>query len=119
MKIFEKNKYYIKLFINRIEILDLTTGKKYSEKSDLEFNNTRLLIADFDKAQSFFKRVFKQSDLSTRNSVGIIQQMEMSEGGLSDVEKRVLLEVFSAVGLSQIHIDQSLTELTQKQLAEY
>ncbi len=119
MKIFKKNKYYIKLFVNRIEILDITNGKKYAVKSNLEFNNTRLLIADFNKAESFIKGVFKQYHLSTRYSIGIIQQMEMSEGGLSDVEKRILLEVFNVAGINEIHIDESLTELTQKELAVY
>ena len=105
MKIFENNKYYIKLYINRIDILDLINGKKYTQKSYIEFNNARLLIADFAIAESFIKRVFKQFDLSTRNSVGIIQQIEMAEGGLSDVENRVLLEVFTTAGLSEVHIE--------------
>lgn len=85
----------------------------------MEFNNQRLLIADFGKAENFIKGTFEKFDLSTRNSVGIIQQMEMSEGGLSDVEKRILVELFSGVGINKIFLDESLIELTEKQLIEY
>ncbi|MBC31678.1 MAG: hypothetical protein CMH48_12650 [Muricauda sp.] len=119
MGLFSKNKYYIKLYVNRIEIKDLKNGKKYSETSQVEFNNRRLLIADFEKAENFVKRAFEKLGLSTRLSVGIIQQMEMSEDGLSDVEKRILLELFTGVGINQIHIDESLINLTEKQLAEF
>ena len=45
--------------------------------------------------------------------------MEMSEGGLSMIEKRILLELFSGIGINEIHIDESLMNLTQKQLIEY
>ena len=45
--------------------------------------------------------------------------MEMSEGGLSDVEKRVLLELFSQIGIREIYVDESLSDLTEKQLFEY
>ncbi|WP_165749741.1 hypothetical protein [Cellulophaga sp. Z1A5H] len=117
--IFKKNRYYIKLFINRIEIRDLTHGRTISEESKTAFNNERILVANFEKAEDFIKYVFKNYDLSLKNSIGIIQQMQMSENGLSEVEKRVLLELFSTIGINEIHIDQTLVNLTEKQLAEY
>ncbi|WP_274474595.1 hypothetical protein [Mangrovimonas aestuarii] len=119
MRLFSKNRYYIKLYVNRIEIKDLINGKTLSENSQMNFNNQRLLIADFAKAENFVKTTFEKFGLSTRNSVGIIQQMEMSEGGLSEVEKRVLFELFSTLGINQIHIDESLVDLTEKKLAEF
>ncbi|GGK24917.1 hypothetical protein GCM10007962_18980 [Yeosuana aromativorans] len=119
MELFKKNRYYIKLFLNRVEIKDLTNGKSISEKSKVDFNNDRILVAEFEKAENFIKKVFTSNKLSTRNSVGIIQQMEMSENGLSEVEKRILIELFSRIGINEIHIDQSLTNLSEKKLAEY
>lgn len=107
------------MFINRVEIKDLTNGKSISEKSKTDFNNDRILVADFQKAENFIKKVFADNELSTRNAVGIIQQMEMSENGLSDVEKRVLIELFSGIGITAIHIDESLTNLSEKKLTEY
>ena len=116
---FKKNKYYIRLYLNQIKIKDCINGKFISEKSEIKYNNQRSLIADFQKAEYFIRSTFKKNNFSLRNSIGIIQQMEMSEGGLSDVEKRVLLEVFSRIGIKEIYIDESFTELTEKQLAEY
>ena len=107
------------MFINRVEIRDLTNGKSFSENSKTEFNNDRILVADFKTAENFIKNTFVDNGLSTRNSVGIIQQMEMSENGLSEVEKRILLELFSGIGINEIHIDESLTNLSEKQLKEY
>ncbi len=85
----------------------------------MDFNNQRLLIADFNMAEKFIRDVFINNNLSTKNSIGIIQQMEMSEGGLSEVEKRILLELFSGIGIKKVHIDESLTDLTEKELIEY
>ena len=119
MRIFTKNRFYIRLYINRIEITDLTNWKSISEISETEFNNQRLLIADFVKAEKFINNVFKKHGFSSKKSIGIIQQMEMSEGGLSDVEKRVLLELFSQIGIREIYVDESLSDLTEKQLFEY
>ncbi len=97
----------------------MTNGKSISEKSTTNFNNTRILVADFQNAENFIKKVFADSGLSTRNSVGIIQQLEMSENGLSEVEKRVLLELFSRIGIKEIHIDETSSNLSEKQLNEY
>ena len=115
----KKNRYYIKLYVNRIEIEDLVNKKSISENSQTDFNNQRLLVADFMKAETFIKNVFKNNKLTTKNSVGIIQQIEMSEGGLSDIEKRILQELFTGVGIKEIYIDESLADLTEKQLIEY
>lgn len=119
MKIFNKNRYYIRLFINKVEIRDLINEKSISEKPETGFNNNRILIADFQNAKNFLKKVFLDNEFSTKNSFGIIQQMEMSEGGLSEVEKRILLELFSVIGIKEIHINESLNDLSGKQLAEY
>ncbi|WP_386115244.1 hypothetical protein [Winogradskyella rapida] len=119
MGIFSKNKYYIKLYVNKIEIKDLTNGRTIIENSQTEFNNKRLLIAEFQKAEKFVKSVFKNNNLNTRNSIGIVQQREMVDGGLSAVEKRVLIELFERAGIKKLYIDNSISELTEKQLIEY
>ncbi|CAM3330472.1 hypothetical protein [Zobellia roscoffensis] len=119
MRIFTKNRFYIRLYVNLIDINDLTNKQSISEKSETKFNNQRLLIADFNKAEHFISNVFKKHGFSSKNSIGIIQQMEMAEGGLSDVEKRVLLELFSKIGIREIYVDESLSDLTEKQLLNY
>ena len=53
----KKNRYYIKLYINRIEIKNLVNKKSISENSQTEFNNLRLLVADFMKAKTFIRNV--------------------------------------------------------------
>ena len=117
--ILKKRKYYIRLYLNRIEIKDLKTGKTVSENSQTEFNNSRILIAQFNEAEFFFKSVFRKHDLNTRNSIGIIQQVEMSEGGLSEVEKRILLEIFERVGIKTVYLKKGTTRLSEKQLNTY
>ncbi|QWX85405.1 hypothetical protein H0I23_07120 [Cellulophaga sp. HaHaR_3_176] len=119
MGFFSKKKYYIKLYVNRIEIIDLIHKKSISETSEIKYNNQRLLIADFNTAEKFISNVFKKNGLSLKNSVGIIQQMELSEGGLSSIEKRILFELFSGVGVKETFIDESLVDLTEQQLVEY
>lgn len=119
MGLFKKNKYYIKLYLNRIEVKDLKNGKSYSENSQTPYNNKRLLISDFEKAEMFIINVFKKKGLSLRNSVGFIQQMEMSEGGLSEVEMRILLELFERIGFKEIYVAEGLSDLTESQLMEY
>lgn len=115
---FSRNKYYVRLFINRVDIKDLTNGKSISEKSEMEFNNQRLLLANLQIAENFVKSAFEKNGFSSRNSIAIIQQMQMSEGGLSEVERLVLKELFSIVGIKEIRIDESLSNLTEKQLVD-
>ena len=77
------------------------------------------MIADFQKAEEFLFKVFKKNNFSTNFSTVIIQQKEMSEGGLSAVEKRALLELFTRIGFKEIHIDESQFDLKEKDLSKY
>lgn len=90
-----------------------------SEISNTKFNNQRLLIAYFQKAEEFYSNVFKKHEFSTKNSKAIVQQRDMSEEGLSEVERRVILEVFEQIGINEIYIDESTFDLNGNDISKY
>ena len=116
---FKKRRLYIQLHENRIVIKDLNTKKVYQSTSKIPFNNDRLLIADFNKAEAFYKATFKKFDLINHNTKALIHQKESNENGLSEVEKRILEEVFERVGIKKIYITDSEKDLEEEEIRTY
>lgn len=102
LSIFKRTPVYIKLFKNRIEIINLETGEKISRESLEIFSTQRFIIADFNKANALIKDIL--NDLLPRKSVFprqtkiLIQQVENVEGGLSEIEKRALRDLGEMAG---------------------
>ena len=99
--LFKDDLLYVKLWKDEIEIIDVEKGKRIREKSSISFSNSRLLIANFEVAEEFFKKVFlklkKDYKIKRYNSI-LVHPMELVEGGISETEKRIFLESFERVG---------------------
>ena len=116
---FKKRRLYIQLHENRIVIKDLNTKNVYQSTSQIPFNNDRLLIADFNKAEVFYKATFKKFDLLNSNTRALIHQKEKNEKGLSQVEIRVIEEVFERVGIKSIYITDLEKDLNDNEIDDY
>ncbi|SEC26042.1 hypothetical protein SAMN04489761_2512 [Tenacibaculum sp. MAR_2009_124] len=89
-----KEKYlYIKLYVNKIEIHDLNS--KRIQLMEGEFSDSRIVFADFMKAEELMKegisKLYSTKNWFTCFNV-LIQQMERIEGGVSEVEKRAIID---------------------------
>ena len=116
---FKKRRLYIQLYQNSIIIKDLNTKKVYQNTSEIPFNNNRLLIADFNKAEVFYKATFKKFDLLNSNTRALIHQKEKNEKGLSQVEIRVIEEVFERVGIKSLYITNLEKDLNDNEIDDY
>ncbi|MCP5345345.1 MAG: hypothetical protein R3F41_04990 [Gammaproteobacteria bacterium] len=96
----------VEIFRNRFVI---SGNGKYKEfLANPEFTSTRLLIGNFQAAEYCLKNGLealgiKKSILSGKPVLHFYPR-EMIEGGLSEVENRILLEVGFAVGAKKVEI---------------
>lgn len=95
------NTLYIKVYRDRLELQHIESGNSISANALKPFTTTRLLVGQFNEADELlknaFKRLYKPRWFSPKPMV-IIQPMEKTDGGLSQVEERVFLELAAGVG---------------------
>jgi hypothetical protein len=88
------DKYYVKISINTIEVIDVVSGRSIKEMSNVPFSNERLLFAEFDIAEVFIKRLVVKLNGKLRTSFFLVHPVELNEGGVSSTEKRIFEESF-------------------------
>lgn len=118
--LFKDDLLYFKIWKNEVEIIDVEKGIKLKEKSNTPFSSLRLLIADFEIAEEFFKKVLKKlkkNNKIMRNYSILCHPMELTEGGLSETEKRIFLESCGRLNGRLVKIWEG-DELTNRQVIE-
>ena len=104
---------YIQIRRNQITVRDLESKREVS--GDAAFSNQRLLIANFFVAEKVLQDLVLQlhprstwhSFLPAKRMDMVVSALEMNEGGLSQVEERILHEVVAGATLMkyrQFHI---------------
>lgn len=102
LSIFKRTPIYIKLFKNRIEIVNLEKGEKISRESSELFSTQRFIVADFHKADALIRNILNdllpKKSIFPRQTKILIQQVESVEGELSQIEKRALRDLGEMAG---------------------
>lgn len=100
---------YLKLNCNQMHLSHLQSGREVHLQADPAFSNPRLLVADFVAAQHLLQRGI--AALLPRRWPGLsrapqllIQPLERLEGGLSQVEERILLELGLSCGARKVRL---------------
>ncbi len=86
---------YVKVSTDRMEAMRLDTGKIVAYDAAMPFSNSRIVFAHFIEAEDHLKSVIREligHRRITPNLKIVIQQMERTEGGLSSVERRALVD---------------------------
>lgn len=117
---FIKN-FYVKVYKNQMLVRLLGDSSQEQQlNSEKAFSNTRLLIAEFSIAEKLLrdgvKTLMSKSMLAT--PAILIQAMEMYEGGLSEVENRVLTELASGAGAFKVVVHYGKESLSDAQVLE-
>ncbi|MCG8157725.1 hypothetical protein JMY81_12665 [Brenneria goodwinii] len=93
---------YIQIRKNKMVVRNPEIHQEISDASQV-FSNSRLLVADFFRAQKVLydltRKFVKRSWFKFGRDILIIHALEMNEGGLSPVEERVLQEITVASSL--------------------
>ncbi|XYQ54427.1 YjaA family stress response protein [Pectobacterium carotovorum] len=117
---------YIQIRKNKMVVRNPETSQELSDSSQV-FSNSRILVADFFRAEKVLQdladKFIKRSWFKFGQDVLIIHALEMNEGGLSQVEERILQEIAVAasprarlivIESSQTLVDAELIELARK-----
>ena len=100
---------YLKLSCNQMHLTHLQNGRELHLLADPPFSNQRLLVADFAVAERLLQRAIAEL-LPTRllrlsrPPRLLIQPLERLEGGLSQVEERILLELGLGCGARKVRL---------------
>jgi hypothetical protein len=90
---------------NHMEVVNLEDGRV--ARGEGEFTTTRLLVGQFKVAEELLSRLLKEvksRGLFSAPPRLLVQPLEMTEGGLSEVEERVFLELGEGAGARHVKI---------------
>jgi hypothetical protein len=116
LHIFQKAPVYVKIYRDKIEITNVNTQQTISKTSNIKFSTNRLLVAEFNIAEILIREILKELGLSRRTLKVLIQPMEELEGGLSEVEKRVLRDLAEQSGGAVVYIVNRTKPMTNEEI---
>ena len=97
---------YVKVFRDRMTIESLEVGgRPYEALPVLPFTTRRLLVGQFDVAEHCLQQGLKRLGENAWLKPGpqlILQPMEMTDGGLSQVEERVIMDMAYGAGAKRV-----------------
>ena len=96
---------YILVKRNQFRVKCVESNVEATFDAEPPFTTARLLIGQFLIAENLLKRALKQllnTGLLSVSPYVVIHPLEMLEGGLSEVEERVLREVAISAGASKV-----------------
>ncbi len=115
---FKAKSIYIKIKQNHVEVTDLNTGETVNQQAIQPFSSVRNVVSSINPANETIQSALEKLGLKGRSFLSkmniLIQQLEGLEGGLSDIEKRALLDLAEMVGANKVFIlEQSETVSTE------
>ncbi len=110
---------YVLLYKNRLKVYRLDNGKSIDRSSSKPFSNNRLLLGDFQRFEVFLKdlikHLFKEDNYFLSPVLSILMhQMEIKEDGITEVEKRALIDSGKHVNAKEVYLCFEDNELTLK-----
>jgi hypothetical protein len=99
------NHAYVRVRRNEFRIRHVESGTDTTVRAETPFSTIRMLIGEFSAAEHTLKTALKK--LATGRIIPVaprvvIHPLDMTEGGLSQVEERVLREVAIGAGASRV-----------------
>ena len=95
------NTIYVKVSKDKLWVRQIETGKEMVISAIEPFTTKRLLVGNFLIAEKYLKDAVnkvRKNNLFSPSPIFVMQPLEMYEGGLSDVEERVLRELALGAG---------------------
>ena len=115
---FRPVRVYIKLMKDKVEITNLETSETVSVQAVRSFSSIRNIISNFSNAKNTIQAALNElgikHSLLGPNLKVLIQQLEGTEGGLSDIERRALRDIGEMVGGRKVFIIEHSTLLSKK-----
>jgi hypothetical protein len=99
------NTLYVRIKQDQFRIRHLESGEDRTVRADPPFTSQRMLVGDFTAAEHALKVSLKEISKGRIFSVApqvVIQPLEKMEGGLCEIEKRILHEIAMGAGASKV-----------------
>ncbi len=116
-------KIYIKVKRNAVEITNLETGETAQRTALNPFSSTRHVVSNFRYTEETIKAVLQDLNLTKkffkRSFKVLIQQMEETEGGLSDIEIRALRDLAEQIGGVKVYVIDNDIPLSKEAAIDY
>ena len=113
---FKSLRIYIKIRRNNIEVTNLETGASSSKSAVNSFSSIRNVVSNFNNAGETVNATLDDLGIGqtffSRPLTVLIQQLEGTEGGLSDIEKRALRDLAEMAGGRKVVICEDSRPLT-------
>ncbi|WP_415892498.1 hypothetical protein ACMXYN_14800 [Neptuniibacter sp. PT8_73] len=113
---------YLKVRKNKFEIKNLTENGTWKIATPAQpFTTDRLLVGQFSAAEPVLKELVKgamPSGFMKKSAQMLIHPIDMIEGGLCEVEKRIFTELGLGAGAFKVklHVGEGLTDKEAKEL---
>ena len=95
---------YLRIYADRFAIKNIDSGESRDIPRDQQFVSPRMLIGDFTMAQQQMKEAVKGVRRGLRAPEILIHPMERIEGGVTQVEYRVFVELGLGAGGSRVGV---------------
>lgn len=110
---FLANTIYVQVRRNAFRLRHIESRKERNLAAQTPFSTTRLLVGQFREAAALLRKALGEvagSGLFRASPVVVIHPVEMVEGGLSEVEERILRELALGAGARSVivHVGNAL-----------
>ncbi len=99
------NIIYVKVRRNQFQVRRLKSELDVTSVAQTPFTTTRLLIGQFGVAEKALKDALKQVSKGSFQAISpsiVIHPLEMVEGGLSEIEERIIQEIAIGAGAKKV-----------------
>jgi hypothetical protein len=97
--------FYVRIRRDRIDVRCVETNRNATRAGGPTFSTARLLVGTFSAAGTLLKAAVEEcvvaSEFIPARRLFVMHPLELSDGGLSEVEHRVLLELAAGAGASR------------------
>ena len=111
---------YVRITRNLLRVKNLKSGQEIQLAPEHPFTTTRMLVGDFTSADHAMKKALAQVGANSflASARVLLHPLEMIEGGLSEIESRILMELAIGSGAKKaiVHVGPELgdAEVSEK-----
>ena len=119
---FSVDSIYVQVFALRFVVRNIESGESTEVVRDQSHASPRMLIADFTTAQHQLKEAVKAVRRGIRAPEVLLHPMELIEGGVTQVEYRMFVELGIGAGASKASVYTGATlsgEAVRRAIREY
>lgn len=116
---FKKRYFYLKIFTDKLELTDLSSGQVISTPPGTKFSSSRSVIGNVGEIMKLARELVSEmapgSRLFSAERRMLVQQMEDLEGGPSQIEERALRDIGEMAGVGYVILKVASKELSMEE----